>query len=104
MGVHGLVVLFAIAQVAAPQRAADAVKRAALDARARNGDAAARAALEQAGTIDADATLASLGDAKAIARLRAQLAQPAPGVDQVGAIDALVQARAIDAAPDLIAA
>lgn len=80
------------------------VRLAALAELAKNGDAAARAALEQVKTVDADAALAALGDASAIARLREQIARPAPGVDQLGVIDALVAAKATDAIPDLASA
>jgi HEAT repeat protein len=80
------------------------VRSAALAALARNGDAAARAALQQAATIDSDAALAAIGDAGAVTRLRKRVSQPSPGVDQVAAIDALVEAKAVEAVPDLVAA
>jgi HEAT repeat protein len=80
------------------------VRLAALAELAKNGDAAARAALEQAKSVDADAALAALGDARAVARLREQIAHPVPGVDQLGVIDALVAAKATDAVPDLVGA
>jgi HEAT repeat protein len=80
------------------------IKRGALAALASNGDAAARAALAATESTDGDATLAALGDASAVARLRDRIAHPSAGNDQVGAIDALVQAKAMEAVPDLIAA
>ncbi len=80
------------------------VRQAALAELAKNGDAAARAALEQTQTVDADAALAALGDARAVARLREQISHPTPGVDQASVIDALVAAKATDAVPDLMGA
>ena len=81
------------------------VRRAAIEALARSGDAGARAALEKAEvSIESDATLAALGDQRAVTRLRENIAHPTPGIDQEAAIDALVDAKATAAAPELIAA